>query len=94
LQNNEYVVSNNGILNFTDKSGFYKLIEKNNVLNEIDIKYSTGDSYVTLIVKNMSSLFSNTKDTTSKINIYIESTSVKIQNLTGFMKTLIIKKII
>lgn len=94
LQNNEYVVSNNGVLNFTDKSGFYKLIEKNNVLNEIDIKYSTGDSYVTLIVKNMSSLFSDIKDTTSKINIYIESTSVKIQNLTGFMKTLIIKKII
>ena len=94
LQNNEYVVSNNGVLSFTNKSGFYKLIEKNNVLNEIDIKYSTGDSYVTLIVKNMSSLFSDTKDITSKINIYIESTSVKIQNLTGFMKTLIIKKII
>jgi hypothetical protein len=94
LQNNEYVVSNNGVLSFTDKSGFYKLIEKNNVLNEIDIKYSIGNSYVTLIVKNMSSLFSDIKDTTSKVNIYVESTTIKVQNLSGLMKTFIIKKII
>lgn len=94
LQNVEYIISNNGVLSFTNKSGIYKLIEKNNVLNELDIKYSIGNSFVDLTIKNMSSLFSNTKDTSGKINIYVETSSVKIQNLSGFMKTFVIKKII
>lgn len=94
LQSDEYIISNNGVLNFTDKSGFYKLIEKNNVLNEIDIKYSIGNSYVDLIIKNMSELFSGIKDSSGKVNLYVEATSIKIQNLSGFMKTFIIKKII
>ena len=94
LQNTEYIISNNGVLNFTTKSGFYKVIEKNNVLNELDIKYSIGNSFVDLVVKNMSNLFSDIKDTTTKVNIYVETATIKIQNLSGSMKTFIIKKII
>lgn len=94
IVNNEYVISNNGVLNFTSLSGIYKLIQKNNVTNEIDIKYSINNTYLDLVVKNSSTLFTDTQDTTSKVNIYVESLNVKIQNKTGSIKTFIIKKII
>ena len=42
----------------------------------------------------MSNLFSDIKDTTTKVNIYVETATIKIQNLSGSMKTFIIKKII
>lgn len=86
-----FTILNNDILDFTSEFGIYKLVNKNNFLDEVTIFFDSAN--LNLIVKNFSNLFTNIKDTANKLNIYIETSILKIQNLTGFDIDIEIKKI-
>lgn len=95
INNNEYLLSNNGILTLSSLGGKWEFALKSNSSVFGNFLYKAGDTDLVINLGNtFTELFiTDVKDTAGYINIYIETGNINIQNILGGSVTLFIKKI-